>query len=142
VTTAPAPQPPAGRYGPEPTARTGARRRIGWAAVSVVAAAVLVWVAIGVTDEQVTWKDVGYHVDGTTSTDVTFEVTKPKGDTVSCRVQALSQSFAEVGVRTVEIGPADTATQRVTVTVPTAELAVSGTVASCDPVEAPVVDGY
>jgi len=124
VTTAPAPQPPAGRYGPEPTARTGARRWIGWAAVGVLAAAVLVWVAIGVTDEQVTWKDVGYHVDGTTSTDVTFEVTKPKGDTVSCRVQALSQSFAEVGVRTVEIGPADTATQRVTVTVPTAELAV------------------
>jgi hypothetical protein len=73
--------------------------------------------------------------------DVTFEVTKPGDDTVSCRVQALSQSFAEVGVRTVEVGPADVATQRVTVTVPTAELAVSGTVASCDPVDVPPAGG-
>ena len=139
---APAPRPPAGRSGPEPTARTGARRWGWWVVLGVVAGAALVWVAIGVTDEQVTWKDVGYHVDGPTSTDVTFEVTKPTGDTVSCRVQALSQSFAEVGVRTVEVGPADAATQRVTVTVPTAELAVSGTVASCDPVGPSGDGGY
>jgi len=46
-------------------------------------------------------------------------------------IRALSQSFGEVGVRTVEVGPATTDTVRVTVTVPTAELAVSGEVQSC-----------
>lgn len=145
MTSTPALQPPEGRYGPAATPHTGARRWIGWAALGVVVAGLLVWVGIGVVDQPVSWKDVGYHVDDATSVDVTFEVTKPRDDTVSCRVQALSQSFAEVGVRTVEVGPADVATQRVTVTVPTAELAVSGTVASCDTVEpggGPAVDGY
>jgi hypothetical protein len=145
VTPTPAVQPPEGRYGPAATPRTGARRRLGWVVLGVVALSLLVWVAIGVVDQPVSWKDVGYHVDDATSVQVTFEVTKPRDDTVSCRVQALSQSYAEVGVRTVEIGPADVGTQRVTVTVPTAELAVSGTVASCDTVEppaGPAVDGY
>jgi hypothetical protein len=145
VTPTPAPQPPEGRYGPATTPRTGVRRWIGWASLGVVVVGLLVWVGIGVVDQPVSWKDVGYHVDDATSVDVTFEVTKPRDDTVSCRVQALSQSFAEVGVRDVEVGPADAGTQRVTVTVPTAELAVSGTVASCDRVEptgGPAVDGY
>ncbi|MGY4643548.1 DUF4307 domain-containing protein [Cellulomonas sp. URHB0016] len=145
MTPTPGVQPPEGRYGPAVAPRTGVRRWLGWAVLGVVAVGLLVWVAIGVVDQPVSWKDVGYHVDDATSVQVTFEVTKPRDDTVSCRVQALSQSFAEVGVRTVEVGPAETGTRRVTVTVPTAELAVSGTVASCDRLEpggAPAVDGY
>ncbi len=68
---------------------------------------------------------------------MTFEVTKPKEATVTCTVTALSESYAEVGVRTVEVGPADAATRRVTVTVQTTELAVTGVVDSCELVEEP-----
>ncbi len=131
----PAVRPPAGRYGPEPTSRSAALRRVGLVALVLVAVAVLAWVAVGVVREPVTWKDVGFRVDGPTSTQVTFEVTKDPGATVECQVQALSESYAQVGVRTVEVGPADAATQRVTVTVQTAELAVSGVVGGCSPVD-------
>jgi len=78
---------------------------------------------------------VGFHVDGSRSVDVTFEVTKPKESTVTCTLTALSESYAEVGVRAVEVGPADTATRRVTVPVQTTELAVTGIVESCELVE-------
>jgi hypothetical protein len=56
---------------------------------------------------------------------------------VTCTVAALSESYAEVGVRTVEVGPADSATRRVTVTVQTTELAVTGIVETCELVEEP-----
>jgi len=123
-------RPPAGRYGPE---RTHGRSRaiIGWGVLGALVLAVVVWVGGGALEDPVQWKTVGFHVTDASSTDVTFDVTKAKDATASCRVRALSQSFGEVGVRTVEVGPATTDTVRVTVTVPTAELAVSGEVQSC-----------
>ena len=135
MSQSPAVRPPAGRYGPEPTSRSTTLRRVGLGALVLVAVAVLAWVGIGVMREPVQWKDVGFRVDGPTSTQVTFDVTKDPDATVSCQVQALSESYAQVGVRSVEVGPADTATQRVTVPVQTAELAVSGVVAGCTPVD-------
>lgn len=134
MSQSPAVRPPAGRYGPEPTSRSATLRRVGLVALVVVAVAVLAWVGIGVVREPVQWKDVGFRVDGPTSTQVTFEVTKDRDATVTCRVEALSESYAQVGVRSVEVGPAQTPTQRVTVTVQTQELAVSGVVAGCTPV--------
>lgn len=135
MSQSPAVRPPAGRYGPEPTSRSTTLRRVGLGALVLVAIVVLAWVGIGVVREPVQWKDVGFRVDGPTSTQVTFDVTKDRDATVTCQVQALSESYAQVGVRSVEVGPADTATQRVTVTVQTAELAVSGVVAGCTPVD-------
>lgn len=135
MSQSPAVRPPAGRYGPEPTSRSTTLRRVALGALVLVAAVVLAWVGIGVVREPVQWKDVGFRVDGPTSTQVTFDVTKDAEATVTCQVQALSESYAQVGVRSVEVGPADTATQRVTVTVQTAELAVSGVVAGCTPVD-------
>ncbi len=98
-------------------------------ALGVLAVAVAAW--LGLAGDGLTWKMVGFRVDGPTSTQVTFDVTKDADATVTCRVQALSESYAEVGVQTVEVGPAGTATQRVTTTVPTSELAVSAVVESC-----------
>lgn len=135
MSQSPAVRPPAGRYGPEPTSRSTTLRRVGLGALVLVAVVVLAWVGIGVMREPVQWKDVGFRVDGPTSTQVTFEVTKDPDATVTCQVQALSESYAQVGVRSVEVGPADTATQRVTATVQTAELAVSGVVAGCTAVD-------
>ena len=137
MTEPPATRPPAGRYGPEPTARSARRGRIGIVVAAVVGIAVVVWIGLAMAGQPVSYKDVGYHVDGSRSVDVTFEVTKPKESTVSCTVTALSESYAEVGVRTVEVGPADSATRRVTVPVQTTELAVTGIVESCELVEDP-----
>jgi hypothetical protein len=125
-------QPPPGRYGPSPTPSSRRRRRLGLVAVGVVGLRVALWIALNVAGQPVSWKDVGFHVQGPQATDVTFEVTKAKDATVTCQVKALSESYAEVGVRTVTVGPADTAEQRVTATVQTTELAVSGTVDRCD----------
>ena len=137
MTESPTTRPPAGRYGPEPTARSARRGRVGIVVAAVVGLAVVVWIGLGMASKPVTTKDVGFHVDGSRSVDVTFEVTKPKESTVTCTVTALSESYGQVGVRTVEVGPADSATRRVTATVQTTELAVSGTVERCELVETP-----
>lgn len=130
---APAPRLPAGRYGPEPS--DGARRaqRIALAVLVAGAMVVLGWVGSGVLRDPVLWQDVGYRVDGPGSTEVTFDVTTRLGVGATCRVQALSASYAQVGVLDVPVPPADTRTRRVTVTVPTVELAVTGVVQRCEP---------
>lgn len=122
---------PAGRYGPEPTARTRLARRLGLAGLVLAAVAVLVWLGIGALRDPVQWRDVGFHVDGATSIDVTFELTKDTDAAVRCRVEALSASYAQVGVLDTTIGPGTARTQRVTVTIPTSETAVTGTVRGC-----------
>ena len=123
--------PPAGRYGSEPTAAVRAWRRAGLVVLILAALAVLAWVGIGTLRDPVQWRDVGYHVTGSTSIDVTFDVTKSTSATATCRVRALSESYAEVGVMDVPVGPGTTSTQRVTVTVPTSQTAVTGTVQTC-----------
>ena len=132
---APAPRPPAGRYGPEPTDTTRRLQRLGLAAAVVVVMVLLAWIGAGVMRDPVQWQDVGYRVDGPTSTEVTFDVTTRPGAAATCRVQALSSSYAQVGVLDVPVPPAETRTRRVTVTVPTVELAVTGVVQGCEPVD-------
>lgn len=123
---------PAGRYGPESTARTRLWQRVGLAALILAALAVIAWVGSGLLRDPVQWRDVGFHVNGPESIDVTFEVTKDTGASAQCSVEALSQSYAQVGVMEVTIGPGETRTQRVTVTVPTSELATTGVVSGCE----------
>jgi hypothetical protein len=124
---------PAGRYGRPSTPRRRRLARVAVVALGVVGVAVVVWIGLGQAGKPVRWDEVGFSVDGPTSTDLTFDVTKDPDATVLCRVQALSARFAEVGVQTVEVGPAGTRTQRVTTTIPTAEEAVSAVVVTCDP---------
>ncbi len=128
---APAPRPPAGRYGPEPTDGTRRLQRLGLAALVVAVMLVLGWTGSGVLRDPVQWQDVGYRVDGPGATQVTFDVTSDVGTSASCRVQALSASYAQVGVLDVPVPAADHRTRRVTVTIPTVELAVTATVQGC-----------
>lgn len=123
--------PPAGRYGPAPTVRTLWWRRAGLVVLVLAALGVLAWVGLFMLRDPVQWRDVGYHVNGATSIDVTFDVTKSPSASATCHVHALSQTFAEVGVQDVPVGPGTTSTQRLTVTLPTSERAVTGTVVSC-----------
>lgn len=132
---APAPRPPAGRYGPEPTDGTRRLQRLALAALVVVAMVVIGWIGSGVVRDPVIWQDVGYRVDGPGSTEVTFDVTTPLGTAATCRVQALSSSYAQVGVLDVPVPVAQTRTRRVTVTIPTVELAVTAVVEGCERVE-------
>lgn len=133
-TPAASPTPPAGRYGDDPDERS----RVPWLVTVVLAAlvgAVVVgWIGISALRDPVQWKTIGFSVHGADTVDLTFEVTKDPESTASCRVRALSQSYAEVGVKDVQVGPG-ARTQRVTVVIPTAELAVSASVQTCDPVE-------
>ena len=126
-----APRPPAGRYGPEPTRARRVRRTLVVAGGAVVAVGLLVWLAFGTMGDDVSWEDVGYTVHGDARVDVRFRVTKDPGATAECTLQALNRGFAEVGVVTVTVGPADTRTQDVTASVATQERAVTGVVDSC-----------
>ncbi|VTR77630.1 DUF4307 domain-containing protein [Cellulomonas hominis] len=126
------PGPPAGRYGPATTPGRRRAARVGLVVLAVLGVAVAVWIGIGQARTPVRWDEVGFRVDGPTQTEMTFDVTKDPEATVTCRVQALSDRYAEVGVQDVTVGPAGTGTQRVTTTIPTAEEAVSAVVEHCE----------
>ena len=125
--------PPAGRYGRTPTPGRRRAALAGLVVLAVAGLALVVWIALGQAGKPVTWDEVGFRVDGPTATAITFDVTKDPDATVTCRVQAMSERFAEVGVQSVEVGPAATRTQRVTATIPTAQEAVTAVVLSCEP---------
>jgi Domain of unknown function (DUF4307) len=129
------PRPPVGRYGPEPDPRRRTLGRAALATLLALAIAAAVWVGLGPGTRDVTWDDVGYVVQGPDLVDVTFEVVKDPDATATCTVQALSSSYAEVGVVTATVGPAGTRAVRQTVPVATQELAVTGVVESCELVE-------
>lgn len=129
---APVPRPPAGRYGPEPTARRRLLARAAVATLGAVTVAAAVWIGLGTGSDPVTWDDVGYSVRGPDRVDVTFRVTKDPGATATCTLTALSTAYAEVGVVTVTVGPAQGSTVEQTVPVATQELAVTGVVDRCE----------
>jgi hypothetical protein len=128
-------RPPAGRYGPVPGAHRRTAGRVAVGALLAVGVAGAVWVGLKPGTETLTWSDVGYSVRGPEQIDVTFEVVKDPDVTARCTVQALSAAYAEVGVVTVTVGPADARAVRHTVPVATQELAVTGVVDRCEPVE-------
>jgi len=117
------------RYGrTSPTARR-------WGLVALVAAgavalAVALWVAVVFARVPVRWDDVGYRI-GTDEVEVTFDVVMAPGTRASCRVQALDQSYGQVGVVDVEVGPSELRATRHVVTVPIVQEAVTGHVDTC-----------
>ncbi|RYV50500.1 DUF4307 domain-containing protein [Pengzhenrongella frigida] len=122
---------PARRYGPEPTARRKRSIVVGLAVGGAVATALGIWIGIGVLQDPVQWKDVGFSVEGPERIDVTFDVIKDPAATAECTVHALNQGFAEVGLARVTVGPGTTRIHRETVPVATQELAVTGLVETC-----------
>jgi hypothetical protein len=138
MTAAPGPAPsgavrPADRYG---DIRSPARRRLALLAGALLLLAGLgwvVWAGLGVAQRDVRWNDVGYSVVDDTTVEVTFSVVKDPGATVTCTVQALNGRYAQVGLAEVEVGPAEQRAVRRTVTVRTAERAVTGVVDTCTP---------
>ena len=119
------------RYGRD---RLRARDRI--LAISLAAVALtsfLVWAVFVTIDNsnQVTHRDISYEVIDEYSTNVTFEVSRNPGQTVSCDVTVLNQSFAIVGFLTVDVAASSSRSTVISSTVVTTELGVSGLVDGC-----------
>lgn len=128
-------RPPVGRYGPEPSA---GRRRVVVVAIGVLAVAALAlvaWLGLGYADDPVRWKDIGFSVVDSERVDVTFEVYMAPGTTAVCTVDALSESYAQVGTVDVTVGPLDVRDSRYEVSIGTSELATTGVVDGCRVVE-------
>lgn len=79
----------------------------------------------------VSYNDIGYRVLSNTSIEIDFEVSKPIDASVICSIQALNNSYGVVGWKQVEIGPTETKTSAITVTLVTTEAAVTGLVDDC-----------
>lgn len=128
---------PPGRYGQAPSA--GRRRLIvaGIVALGVVAIAFAAWVGWSTGSVDVHYRDVGFQVHGPDETDITFEVTMTPGTSATCIVQALDETYAQVGVKTVEITASGKNTQTVTASIATQHEATTAIVMSCDPVSTP-----
>ncbi|MGW6003904.1 DUF4307 domain-containing protein [Oerskovia enterophila] len=124
-------RPPAGRYGPEPTPL---RRRLaiaGIVAAALVGIAVTVWIGLGQAATPVRYDDFGFKVVSSEQIDVTFQVSMKPGTQAECTIDALADSYAQVGTVKVVVGPSDKLEGRYTVSVATSELATTGIVESC-----------
>lgn len=130
--TAPQPlHPPAGRYGREATPRARRRGVVALWLLGLVGLGAALWIGLGVAGSPVTWDDVGFSLEDD-RVEVVFDVHRTDPSvTVRCRVEALSQQYAQVGVVTVDVAPSQERTRRLTVDVATAEPAVTGVVESC-----------
>lgn len=98
---------------------------------SLVFTAWVVWGGLSGTNAELETRDLGYSNVTDSSIEVRWEVSTNPGAEVSCAIQALNESFGIVGWRIVEL-PASTERTRVqTVTLRTAERAVTGLPYGC-----------
>lgn len=122
------------RYGRTP--RRASRSR--WWAVAVgagfvaVLVAWLIWGGLLGRPAQIESRDVGYVIsDDGRQVDVRWRLTVEPGTTTRCALQALSDSFAIVGWRIVELPPSEQRTRELRETVRTVEEPDTGLIHSC-----------
>ena len=121
------------RYG-----RTDADRRrrlvlgIGAAlGVLLVVAAWVVWVGLFSPSASLEVRDTGYVTRSDDTVDIRFEITTEPGTPVSCALQALTEQFAIVGWKVVELTPGETRTRSFVENVRVTEPAVTGLIYRC-----------
>ncbi|MFB2584332.1 DUF4307 domain-containing protein [Herbiconiux liukaitaii] len=121
------------RYGRTPTRRFRAKlfAWIAGSAVAVVLVAWVVWAGLDGTNATIDTQDTAHSVLDEHSVEVSFDVTIPRGEGALCAVQALSEKFAVVGWKVIEVPPADVATRSYTEVVRTSELATTGLIYDC-----------
>ncbi|MDE0573790.1 DUF4307 domain-containing protein [Demequina sp. B12] len=104
-----------------------------WVTVGLVAlTGIATWYGVGQADQAARWATVGFSIDSATDAEVTFDVHLYTDETVECQVRAMNTSFAEVGVATVTVDPAEGESQRLTVPITTVEEATTAEVNYCD----------
>lgn len=119
------------RYGPTPDAATRRRRRLLLVVLAVVAVVGFVVLAVITTDEAVHTDDVGFSVVDDSAVEVTFIVHMDPGTTAECTVLALNETFNQVGVARVPVGPSEGRSTLVTARVATSEPAAGARIAGC-----------
>lgn len=125
------------RYGRlTPDARRSRRLRIAAVAAIALGTVGAGWAGWSmVAGEPWTTKPVGYSVKGPELTEVTFHVTKRADLALRCKVVALAENYAQVGYREVILPASSGERESFTVEVRTSELATTGMVESCAPLE-------
>lgn len=105
-----------------------------WVTLGLLAAiAVAAWFGWGQASAPVRWQDVGFAVPSTTEARVTYDVFLYTDEPVTCYLQALNQSYGEVGISTQQVDPANGSEQRFTTTMSTVEEATAALVDYCAP---------
>lgn len=117
------------RYGKREGLPKRTRTALGVLGVALMTLGAL-WAAIA-NYSPITFQDISFTVVDAKSAKVEFEVSKPKDQTVICTVEALSEQFAQVGFRSVEIGPQETEKVRLEVSINTFSLATTALVDEC-----------
>jgi Domain of unknown function (DUF4307) len=115
---------------PRPAPGTGR-----WWVVGVIGCgigvALAVWLGLANSVGRVTWVDTGYEVVDERSVRVEFDVHRPPGRAVECRVQALDTTFGVVGVLDVAVPASAARSVHREVVVRTTSRAVTGVVDTC-----------
>jgi hypothetical protein len=91
----------------------------------------IAWAAWSGSADKVGWSDISFTVVDPGTTLVTFEVNRHPGRVVVCTVRALNAGYAEVGLVDVTVAASRERTAQAHATIPTSELAVTGTVKDC-----------
>lgn len=118
------------RYGRVRRANPGALRIAG-VVLAAVAVAVMVWIGVGFSKDQATSQVFSFNVVDAGLTTLHFEVSKPAASTAECVLEALSTGFAQVGVKTVTIGPAASDTVTLFEEIRTSERATTAVIDHC-----------
>jgi hypothetical protein len=119
----------ASRYGQKPK-----RSRKYWLWISVIGIALMALgalVAAMANFNPVQSKDIGFSVKNATQVVLDIEISKPKAATAICSLESLNEQFAQVGYKEIEIGPQETDTVRLSVSINTTELATTALVDEC-----------
>jgi hypothetical protein len=93
--------------------------------------ALVVWFALSATVGLPTWQTWAYKVVDDRTVTVTFDVTRPGGQPMTCTVEALDRDFGVVGSARHAVPQTETETSRHTATVRTTTRAVTGRVKTC-----------
>ena len=134
MSTAAQSTPPADRYGHRPADGLGRGAKAAIAAALAVAVALAAWFALTQhRADPVTADVVSFRVLDAEQVEIDFQVSMPPGTTAVCRLTALSSTFAQVGVKEVPVGPAETGSARYATTVRTSQLADAVDIAGCTP---------
>lgn len=118
------------RYGRVPRANSKALL-IAASVLGAIALGLLIWIGLGLTKAQATSRIISFNVVDPGLTTLHFEVSKPPERTAQCVIEALSTGFAQVGVKTVTVGPTDTEAVPLFEEIRTSELATTAVVDHC-----------
>lgn len=115
---------------PRPAPGTGRWWVVGTIGCTI-GVALAVWLGLANSVGRITFIDTGYEVIDERSVRVEFDVHRPAGEAVTCRLQALDATFGVVGVLDVDIAASQQRAVHREVVVRTSSRAVTGVVDSC-----------